>query len=504
MVTRRTDARRRRVLSEEFVPTDQNAVDDLKRPMQAYSYGANRRNQPKTTDMIPKRAVSLGLFFLLIAGVVAGLNALARYATPLAEIVGEAGSRCFALSGSGTLANWCSCLSLFLCGAICVQLFFLRKHKRDDYGGMYHVWLLMAVVFFVASIDCAIDLRTMTAKIFESLTHRSLLQTPWLMMIIELIVLAVIVIRMLFEVRASRFSLAAVLLVWLGFVGCIVLENTRVPATMPWLDPNMAYGNCVLLGCLGALVTLVVYTRFVFLRAHGLIQVKIKAREEIEVTEPRIAPTTRKSTARSSTKTATQSRKQTVAETVEESESEKKTSRSRPKPVVVTSETSSSSKKKKAKTTTSTATEAAPAKPRKHIPLIRPGAPSLATTAAKPPSRTVTQGQTAEETPAQDSARAESPAKTESPAPARKSKRKQQTLKPTAKASKPTTQTTAEPAQKQQTLKPPAQAPQKKVQSDELQQELEDIEAESGSMSKSERRRLRKLAKRAAKAKKAA
>ena len=76
MVTRRTDARRRRVLSEEFVPTNESTVAGSDKPMQAYSFGANRRNQPKTTDLIPKRALALSLFFALIIGIIAGLNAL--------------------------------------------------------------------------------------------------------------------------------------------------------------------------------------------------------------------------------------------------------------------------------------------------------------------------------------------------------------------------------------------------------------------------------------------
>ena len=174
MVTRRTDARRRRVLSEEFVPTNESTVAGSDKPMQAYSFGANRRNQPKTTDLIPKRALALSLFFALIIGIIAGLNALAWYAVPIAEVIGEAGAQSLALSGPGTLANWICCVSLLLSGGVCFQLFLLRKHKRDDYGGMYRVWILMALMFVIASIDCAIDLRTISAKLFESLTHRSL------------------------------------------------------------------------------------------------------------------------------------------------------------------------------------------------------------------------------------------------------------------------------------------------------------------------------------------
>ena len=310
MVTRRTDARRRRVLSEEFVPTDQSAVAGNKKPMQAYSYGANRRNQPKTTDLIPKRSLALSFFFVLIIGVVATINALAWYAVPLTEIVGEAGSRSLAIYGPGTLANWFCSVCLLLCAGVCLQLFLMRKHKRDDYGGMYRVWILMAAMFVLASIDCAIDLRTISAKLFEMATHRSLIQSPWLMMTIELIILGLVVIRMLFEVRTSTFSLATVLLVWVGFVGCIVLRNVPVPARFDWIEPHTAYGNCILLGCVGSLVALTIYSRYVFLHAHGLIREKTKA--EPAATETEQPKTKAKKRTRASKKAAAESAESTT------------------------------------------------------------------------------------------------------------------------------------------------------------------------------------------------
>lgn len=344
MVTRRTDARRRRVLSEEFVPTDESAVAGSKKPMQAYSYGANRRNQPKTTDLIPKRTLALSLFFALLIGIVAVVNVLAWYADPLIEVLGEAGARSFELSGSGTLANWFCSICLFLCAGVCWQLFLLRKHKRDDYGGMYRVWILMALMFVVASIDCAIDLRTISAKLFEHLTHRSLIQTSWLLMTIEMIVLALLVIRMLFEVRTSKVSIAAALLVWLGFVGCIVMRNIQIPESIAWMDQKVAYGNCILLGCVGSLAALTVYSRFVFLHAHGLIQLKVKKKkavddsEQLETTES-TAPKQKQKTVKTTSKSKTKTTAQPVAATAPEPVAEPAIKK--PKVVTQTKKTSS-------------------------------------------------------------------------------------------------------------------------------------------------------------------
>ena len=367
MVARRTDARRRRVLSEEFVPTEQAALES-NRPMQAYSFGANRRNQPKTTDLIPKRAVALVGFFLLIVSGIAALNALAWYAEPLATIIGEPGARALSLFGPGTLANWCCSISLFLCGGICVQLYLLRQHKRDDYGGMYRVWILMALMFVVASIDCAIDLRSIATKSFEFLTHRSLAGTPWLMLTIEMIVLAIIVLRMLFEVRASKFSLGVVLLVWVGFVGCIVLQNIQLPESLASVDQSMAYGNCMLLGCIGSLVALTVYTRFVFLHAHGLLRVKVKPEKvanEEQTSTVAAKPAKSKKRTKAATQTAAtqQSKKQTKTK---QAPATAPASKTKPKPT----------------TKTKPAVKSAPA------PQLKPKQPEQ-TTAPQPKTQTV-------------------------------------------------------------------------------------------------------------------
>lgn len=437
MVMRRTDARRRRVLSEEFVPTNESVVSNDNKPMRAYSFGANRRNQPKTTDLIPKRRLSLSLFFLFVVLCIATINVLALSANSLTEVIGEAGAESFAIFGPGTLANWLCCVSLFLCAGICLQLYLLRQHKRDDYAGMYRVWILMSIMFVLASIDCVIDLQTPTAKLFEHLTHRSLLQTPWLTMAIEMIVLGLIVIRMLFEVRVSKASLAAVVAVWIGFVGCIVLRNVQFSDSLAGITQNMAYGNCILLGCVGSQVALTMYTRFVFLHAHGLIQIKVKAAKpklaadtapEVKKTAKRKNPTPAK--AKTKVEPAKPKVEEVEPETIEFSQPVKANP---PAP-----KTKSKRQKRKAAT--------------KPVPV---------------PAPEVTPEPVVEETSAFETFEPESP-------PTRsKSKRKKAAAKQASTAN-------------------------------ERIEEFEDEDSEILSMSKSERRRARKLAKRAARAQKAA
>ena len=472
MVTRRTDARRRRVLSEEFVPTDQSAVAGNKKPMQAYSYGANRRNQPKTTDLIPKRSLALSFFFVLIIGIVAAINALAWYAVPLTEIVGEAGSYSLALHGPGTLANWFCSVCLLLCAGICLQLFLMRKHKRDDYGGMYRVWILMAGMFVLASIDCAIDLRTISAKLFEVFTHRSLIQSPWLMMTIELIILGLVVIRMLFEVRTSSFTLATVLLVWVGFVGCIVLRNVPVPARFDWIEPNTAYGNCIMMGCVGSLIALTIYSRFVFLHAHGLIEVKVKAEPTATESEQSNGAAKNRTSAGKKTRLGTTTRITTTALPNSASPLMQ-----RPAKAAKSTRKETAAEKKKAAAEKKKAAAEQKAAERNDAEL-------------KAADQKAAKQRAAEEKVAARKAAAEQKAAQKKAIADQKAAAKQQAAEQKKAA--------AEAARKPTAAITPAPAPQLAA----AQEDYDDIE--SVPISKSERRRQRKLAKRAARAKKAA
>ena len=288
----------------------------------------------------------------------------------------------------------------------------------------------MAMMFLFASIDCAIDLRTISAKLFEHLTHRSLTQTPWLMMTIELIILALIVIRVLFEVRASKVSLACVVLVWIGFVGCIALRNIQLPENIDWVDQNIAYGNCILLGCVGSLVSLTVYSRFVFLHAHGLIRFKITK------------PTKQTGDSAANEKIAKGTRKKA------------KTKVAAPQPEAAVSSTQTQKTTVKHKVVPASSDEPATAKP----------------------------------------ARKKKAAAAPTPKP-------QPTQTQSKKVVKQKVVTTAKPASKPK-QKPSTKPPASESSFDDIQEVLDEIDTVP--MSKSERRRQRKLAKRAARAKKAA
>ena len=89
MVIRNSNQRRRRVILDESVtlpfesePKSLREPKVAEKPVQterkrrAYSSGANRRNQSKTTDFIPKRPWPLAFVIAGLTFVLAGLNLL--------------------------------------------------------------------------------------------------------------------------------------------------------------------------------------------------------------------------------------------------------------------------------------------------------------------------------------------------------------------------------------------------------------------------------------------
>jgi hypothetical protein len=276
MVDRRTNSRRRRVLNEEIVRTDEVALEDQsavsrRANLLAYSSGANRRNQLKTTDLLPKRWLAFSTVVTCLLSCVGLLNVLAFYAPSMGPYIGEHGLAAFAISGKGTLANWFICFLLIAASIASLQIYALRKHRRDDYQGSYRLWSWLAALFLLMSIDCAVDLRTILMSLFESLTHRTM-DGSWLLLAIPIVILAVVSIRCMFEVRASSGAMTTVFLVWMTYSAAVLANTPAVKQQLAQFDVPMIFGNCVLLATAGLVIAHLVYARFVYLHAHGLIE----------------------------------------------------------------------------------------------------------------------------------------------------------------------------------------------------------------------------------------
>lgn len=289
MAFRRNDARRRRLAIDPVVPVGVEACIDVDResresgwlaktPSRHYSFSANRRCQPKTTDLIPKRICSYLLVVLSLLAVLWLITFLARQSNQWSAYLEESGTRLLAIRGQGSLASWFSSFLLIITGVASLQIYALRKHRCDDYRGSYRLWGWMAAILIMASINCVSDLTGVLGDLTIRLFIGESSNRVWMPFALKLVALSVLTVRGIYEVRASLGSLSLVLFVWLAYVAAIVLQYPLVDEALADLGPNTMLGNCLLFGTTGLFLAHITYARYVFLDAHGLIRPRGKSK----------------------------------------------------------------------------------------------------------------------------------------------------------------------------------------------------------------------------------
>ena len=287
MVVRRNDARRRRLVVDPAAPLGDAAGCEAPSPnppkrkkktkpaeARAYSYGADRRNQLKTTDLIPKRFLSCAIVLMVLLSALWLINFAAANAVQWQSQIGAGGVEALAIRGQGSLASWFSSFLLIMTGLASVQIYALRQHRCDDYRGTYRLWLWMAGLFLIASISCVIDVASIGSNLLQWVTQDSAGQQAWVLVVIKLVGLAILVARGIYEMRESRGSLALIVFVWGAYSAAALMQLPLAQQATVSLGSEMVTGNCLLFGTVALLQAHLTYARFVYLRAHGLIKLR--------------------------------------------------------------------------------------------------------------------------------------------------------------------------------------------------------------------------------------
>lgn len=274
--TNNRDDRRRRVLTDERVLSTERESppnDGASRktgPTPRYTEAALVDQQPRICDFLPIRPWTLLLWFLVGTTFVVGhatLFVLER-TYGLRAGVDLAPMR---MTGPQTLSSWSSSFLLLasaVCAAIIVQF---RRHRIDDYRGEYRVWYYFVVALVLASINASIgghriawDATHQATKALE-ISHAGI----WINGLISVFVTCVGV-RLLLEVRGSRgtvvtglITASIYLLSWLVALDVIPMVTAELAA--------LSAGLARLMSHFLLMMTLVVYARFVFMDAQGLI-----------------------------------------------------------------------------------------------------------------------------------------------------------------------------------------------------------------------------------------
>lgn len=254
----------------------------------AYSYGAERRSQRKTTDLIPKRMVSYLVVVMLLLAMLWLIN-FTSLNVPQWTQLGPTALETFAIRGQGSLASWFSSFLLIMTGLASLQIYALRQHRCDDYRGTYRLWLWTAGLLILASINCVADLDGVALALLQSTTGGAIFQRVWVPMAIQIGAITLLFARGLFEVRESRGSLVLVVFVWVAYSVAAVLQSPMVNQNVVGGGSEMVIGNSLLFGTAALFLAHITFARFIYLHANGLIVLRVKQERESVTRETKSA-----------------------------------------------------------------------------------------------------------------------------------------------------------------------------------------------------------------------
>jgi hypothetical protein len=305
MNTRRTD-RRRRVLRDETIanagvnslavtPSTAESISAPKR--RRYFASAKRRNQPRLTDLIPVR----GLHLLLIAfssAVVIGLMTWLDYSI---RATGDLDTLAAFMFGSqASLAGWMQSTLMLLAATTCYLIYILRSHRCEDYRGTYRLWFALSACCLVASATSHIEILPAIAAAFELLKWNATIDPTMAIRVFAIGTVLLISIRTWFEIRNSRLATVTFYCAFSAYIGSIFVNNGAINSMVePGLGANIA-GALLLSAHFSWLLGLMLFARYVYLEAHGLLQTTAA----VDRTKVKRAKRTKTRRAKAQTKTA--------------------------------------------------------------------------------------------------------------------------------------------------------------------------------------------------------
>ncbi|MFI4874969.1 MAG: hypothetical protein ACIALR_06515 [Blastopirellula sp. JB062] len=310
----RDDRRRRAILDDRNVSgrdSDAQEGEDASGGKRArrYSSQALLERRVRIVDLIPLTWTSVLAYYALGVVLISALAALHYYLADKASFAD--------LTSVNSLGGWLAVISLWTSAQAALVIYRIRRHRLDDYRGRYHVWLWAVALLGFAGIDLLADFRTPIGAAIEQATGRQFadLEHGWALLVAA-IFYGFAMMRILWEVRASRGTLAVAILS-IASLATFVASKANLILWPEHIDAQLATCAIYLGGMWLLSMMLLQYARFVWMDAIGLIASR-SVETHAAVTTDQEAQTTVKKTRRRPTIV----KKQDQAE-AEEPESEK-------------------------------------------------------------------------------------------------------------------------------------------------------------------------------------
>ena len=287
--------RRRRVLSDcssntRFRPRSGRAAgsnslvhgDQVMRKSENYGDAEFLDLQPRLTDLVPTNLAVLLVMFLIGVTAIAGLEVLYAWMPKVAALTTDGRVATFDLDGEGSLAVWFSSMTLVLAGLVAILVFTVRRHKKDDYQGVYRIWLWAAACWFLLSIDETASLHEGYKEMMTCVTGTRVLGDGSIWWITAYVfLLGAVGTRLLIDMRRCRLSLSAM-------IATAACYTVAVLAQLGWVLPEsgargiMLEEGAEMLGNLFLLLAMGLHARYVILDAEGLLAERANMEEEEE------------------------------------------------------------------------------------------------------------------------------------------------------------------------------------------------------------------------------
>jgi hypothetical protein len=289
------DQRRRRLLTDELArsgdrPRCDAWPEEAAAPRQSSAYGDAEflQRQWRLLDLVPRRLWAIGLVFVALGAMVAGLEMAYSWMVDRAAAGGMV-IVALDLGVKGSLACWLQTLLLLAAAVAAMLVYGVRRHRTDDYQGRYRIWFWAAACWFLMATDQAASLREgfRDAMIVVSGTRLWGDGSVWWVLAYAL-VLGAVGSRLLLDVWSCRLSTAALLA---AAAGCCLAAANQLGWT--WVDGGreqiMVRVGCAMGGSLMLLTAMGLHARYVVLDAEGLLPRPAPAADEPEEDDSSVA-----------------------------------------------------------------------------------------------------------------------------------------------------------------------------------------------------------------------
>jgi len=226
------------------------------------------------TDVVPHRRIAIAGLFVFGALLVAGLiwiDALAaRWTTATVPPVTLQPLRLDFLkfASSGSVSGWVASSMLLIAAALAGCIFSVRRHRLDDYHGRYRIWLYVAAIAAMWSVDTTAHLHVVLASQLTQWTGWGPLGgAVWSLLMVGLLA-AVAGIRLLIEVAESPVAMTSLVGAYALWSTALLAQFELVPG-IDGLPAAIVVASCLLGGHVLLLTMQLCYARHVTRDADG-------------------------------------------------------------------------------------------------------------------------------------------------------------------------------------------------------------------------------------------